>query len=162
MKTTSLRHAALSFVLVAGLVPGAALAGEQPDPAAALQTITYYFDGKDDGPVLMDAMACLKVDDEKGSDTRYECLEPLSGTVAKNTRVYGWTKWLVPKGGVYEDVMIQFLHDGMVRTTKDVKLTESLRMRTYRSEKLTKAGEWEIKIIRGSETLKSFKVTVTE
>ena len=85
-------------------VPSVLQAAEKPEGTEAWKVVSYYFDGKDLGPVLMESHPCLKVDNDKGSETRYECLQPVSGNVAKGTYVSAWTKWLVPKGGEYEDV----------------------------------------------------------
>lgn len=148
-------------IVLALLIPAAAHA-EKPDPTTAWNVVSYYFNGADEGPLLMDSKLCLDVDTEKGSETRWECVKPAGDSVPKGTTVSAWTKWLVPKGGDYDDIMIQFVHEGMVRTTKDVKLTESLRMRTFRSDKLSKAGAWEIRILRGGEPVKKYTITVTE
>ena len=33
----------------------------------------------------------------------------------------------MPKEGLYDDIMIQFVHDGMVRRTLDIKLNEGIK-----------------------------------
>ncbi|MBI3183083.1 MAG: hypothetical protein HYZ28_13175 [Myxococcales bacterium] len=121
-----------------------------PSAEEAKKVIEYYYKGKEQGPVLVELKACTKLDTGKDSPTKNECLEVVNGPVKKGTNVHGWTLWLVPDGGTYEDVAIQFVHEGQVRSTMDVKLASSLRSRTYRASPLSKAGKWEIKVTRGS------------
>ncbi len=130
--------------------PAKATPAEAPSPAEVKKVIHYYYGGKDAGPVLADFKACTKVDTGKNSPTKNECLEEVKGPVKKGTNVHAWTLWLVPDGGNYEDIAIQYLHEGQVRSTMDIKLTTSLRSRTYRASPLSKAGKWTIKVVRGS------------
>ena len=132
-----------------------------PSAEEAVKTVTYYYEGAAEGPLLLKATACLKVDEAKDSKTKNDCLEAVSGPVAKGTKVSAWTMWMVPIGGKYEDVTIQVLHDGVVRETKDVALTlESLRMRTWKTTTLSKSGKWEMKIARGGTELANLVVEV--
>ena len=122
-----------------------------PSADEAMRVSNYYFDGKDSGPLLVKFIACLKVDEADGSKTKNECSQPVTGPVAKGADVYGWTQWVVPVGASYDDVTMQFFLDGSVRETKDIPLTESLRMRTWRASSASKAGKWTIKIQRGGK-----------
>lgn len=132
-----------------------------PTSEEALKVITYYFEGAPEGPVLLTSTPCLKIDEVKDSKTKNECLEPVGeATVAPGTTVKLWTKWLVPVGASYTDVMVQVAHEGVVRETKDLKLTESLRMRHWTFTKLSKPGKWTFKILRGQNELASHDVTV--
>lgn len=124
-----------------------------PTPEELKKVIRYYFSGKDQGPILVDFKACTKVDTGKDSPTKSECLETISGPVKKGTNVHAWTMWLVPEGGSYDDLSIQFIHEGQVRTTTDIPLTASLRSRTYRATTVTKTGKWEVKVLRGGKEL---------
>lgn len=147
--------AALAAPLTALAQPAA------PSPAEAKEVIEYYYGGKEQGPILAELKACTKVDTGKDSPTRSDCLEVVSGPLKKGANVHAWTLWLVPDGGSYEDVAIQFLHEGQVRSTMDIKLTSSLRTRTYRASTLSKAGKWEIKVVRGNEMKELGKVSLT-
>jgi hypothetical protein len=136
-------------------------------PAAAVPTadeikrvLDYQENGKDLGPVLLELVPCLKVDTTKGSATIYNCVEPVTGPVKKNTTVSAWMAFFCPKGGKYEDLTVQFLFEGQVRQTLDVTVEGLSRTRTYRSQTFGKAGKWQIKVMRGDKELASTNVTV--
>jgi hypothetical protein len=126
------------------------------------RVLDYQEHGKDRGPVLLDLMPCLKVDTTKGSSTQYNCLEVVSGPIKKGTVVNAWTSWFCPKGGAYDDLAIQFVHEGVVRQTIDVKIEGLSRTRTYRSHTFSKAGKWQIKVLRADKELASATVIVEE
>ncbi len=143
----------------AGAAPGREV--PTPTPAEAKKVTDYYFYGQSQGPLLMEFKPCLKVDSGKESPTKNECLEPVTGPVKKGTTVHAWTLWLVPEGGSYDDVSIQFAFEGQVRATIDVKLDKGgQRSRTWRSSSLSKAGKWTIKVVRGTQELASAPITV--
>ena len=126
------------------------------------RVVSYYMEGKGSGPVLTEFKPCLEVDTKKGSATQWECVQPVAGAVKKNTPVHAWTSWLVPQGDKYDDIMVQFVHEGVVRATNDASVTAALRTRTYKTKTLNKTGKWEIKILRGSEELAAAVVNVEE
>ena len=136
--------------------PGPAL----PSAQEVKRVLEYHENGKDLGPVLLDLVACLKVDTTKNSPTIYNCLEPVSGPVKKGTVVAAWTSWFSPKGGTYEDLSIQFLHEGQVRSTVDLRVEGGWKTRNYRSASLTKVGTWQVKVLRGEKELGAVKVLV--
>ena len=150
--------------MVAGITSSwvlAALLLGAPTSEEALEVVRYYYDGAAEGPILLKSMPCLKVDDVKDSKTKNECIEPVGeAPIAKGKTVHLWTMWLVPVGGTYDDVMVQVSHDGVVRETKDIKLTESLRMRTWRYTNLSKPGKWTFKVLRGQKELATHEVNV--
>jgi hypothetical protein len=133
-----------------------------PPPAEVIkQVLEYYLNGKDRGPALLEVKPCLKVDSKEGP-TRFECLEPVTGPVKKNTTVHAWTLWYVPEGGNYDDISVQYLHEGVVRSTIDLKLDRPGRSRTWRASNLAKSGKWTIKILRGTTELGLTTVTVID
>jgi len=143
----------------AATAPAAPL--EPPPPADEIKRVMdYQENGKDRGPALLELVACAKVDNTKGSPTANTCVEPVSGPVKKGTTVFAWTLWFCPRDGKYEDVSIQFLHEGQVRSTVDVTIQGLARTRTWRGYSLTKPGKWEIKILRGDKELGGTSVTV--
>jgi hypothetical protein len=134
-----------------------------PTPAEAKKVIDYYYNGKAKGPVLVELKACTKVDPgNNNSPYKNECLEAVAGPIKKGTNVHAWSLWLVPDGGTYEDVILQFVFDGQVRSSMDIKLTTSLRSRTWRTSPLTRAGKWELRAVRGDTVLGSTSVTVLD
>ncbi len=131
-----------------------------PPPTDEVRRVMdYFYNGKDRGPVLMELKACLKVDGAKDSPTKSECLEEVKGPVKVNTTILGWTMWFMPKGAVYDDVLIQFAHEGQVRSAVEVKLDSEGRSRTWRPHTLTKKGKWTITALRGGTVLGSTTVT---
>ncbi|MEW6430973.1 MAG: hypothetical protein AB1730_05635 [Myxococcota bacterium] len=138
-----------------------AAAPEPPPPADEIKRVLdYQENGKDRGPALLELVPCTRVDTSKGSETANTCIEPVTGPVKKGTTVFAWTLWFCPKGGKYEDVMIQFLHEGQVRSTVDITIQGLARTRTWRGYSLTKPGKWEIKILRGAQEVGGTTVQV--
>ncbi len=159
----------LRFTVAACLLASAVAVAQDAGAAAPLppppadevrRVLDFYFNGKDRGPVLVELKACLKVDQTKDSATKFECLEEVKGPVKVNTTVHGWMTWFLPKGSLYEDVTMQFAHEGTVRSTIDVKLDQEMRARTWRQQALTKKGKWTITVMRGAAVLGTTTVTV--
>lgn len=135
---------------------------EGPPPTAEMikKVLEYQERGAPAGPVLLDLVPCTKVDTTKGSPTQFHCIEPVGDSVKKNTTVFAWLQWLCPKDGKYEDISIQFLHEGQVRKTVDNPVAGFGRTRGWRGENFNKVGKWTIKILRGDKELGSATVNV--
>lgn len=131
-----------------------------PTPEEIRRVLDYQENGKDRGPILIELVPCLKVDTTKGSPTAFNCVDPVAGPVKKGTTVNAWMAWFCPKGGAYEDITVQFLHEGQVRQTVDLKVEGLSRTRTFRSHTLGKTGTWQIKIARGDRELTTATITV--
>ena len=84
------------------------------------------------------------------------------GAVKKGTKISAWTNWLVPDKGNYTDIMIQFVHDGVVRSTQDINLNAGLRKRAFRTMAFNKLGDWQIKILRNRKVVATAKVKVVK
>ena len=165
MRTTIALFTLLPALALAQADAGAAAPKplEPPPPADEInRVLEYYFNGKDRGPALTALKACLKVDSNKDSPTKFECLEPVNGPVKKGTTVNLWVTFFVPEGGNYDDVRMQFLHEKEARSTLDLKLDKSMRSRTWRPQGMTKAGKWTLRVLRGEKELGSTQVTVIE
>lgn len=132
-----------------------------PDPEQVRRAWYHHYQGQGRAPLLVEAKACLEVDAKKGSDTRFECLRAALGPVPNKTTVHLWTAWLVAQGDKHEDLVVQFLHGDVVRTTRDVKLEgQSFRTRHYTGAQLNKPGEWSIVLRRGDQELHRERVVV--
>jgi hypothetical protein len=154
---------ALALAQADGGAAAPAKPAEPPPPADEInRVLEYYFYGKDRGPALTALKACLKVDSNKDSPTKFECLEAVSGPVKKGQTVNLWVTFFVPEGGNYDDVRMVFIHEKEIRSTIDLKLDKSMRSRTWRPQGMTKAGKWTLKVMRGDKELGSTQVTVTE
>ena len=134
----------------------------EPPPSAEMikQVVDYLENGKDRGPALLDVIPCLKIDNTKGSPTQFQCVEVATGPVKKGTTVFAWLQWYCPKEGKYEDVQIQFLHEGAVRQTVDIPVAGFGRTRGWRGNNFNKIGKWTIKVSRGDKELGSVAVDV--
>lgn len=132
-----------------------------PPSAQAIRDVIDYLDnGKDRGPALLDVIPCLKVDNTKGSPTQFQCVEPITAAVPKNTTVFAWLQWYCPKDGKYEDVQIQFMHEGQVRQTIDVPVAGYGKTRGWRGANFNKVGKWTIRVSRGDKELGTATVDV--
>lgn len=132
-----------------------------PEPEQVRRAWYHHYFGQGRAPLLVEAKACLEVDDKKGSATRFECLRPVEGPVPNKTTVHLWTAWLLAQGDKHEDLMVQFLHGDVVRTTRDVKLEgQSFRTRNYTGARLDKPGTWSIVLRRGDQELHRARVVV--
>lgn len=142
--------------------PAAPAAPVAPPPTAEQikQFLDYQEKGAAAGPVLLDLVPCTKVDSTKGSPTQYQCVEAVGATVPKGTTVFAWLQWMVPKDGKYEDVQIQFLHEGQVRKTVDNPVAGFGRTRGWRGENFNKVGKWTIKVIRGAQEFGTVDINV--
>ena len=161
--TAALSVASFAWAQDAGTAAPAAPAGPVEPPPSAEQVkkfLDYQDNGKDRGPVLLDLIPCTKVDQTQGSPTRYQCIEPVTGPVAKGTTVFAWLQWLVPKDGNYPDIQIQILQGTTVRKTIDNPVTGVGRTRGWRGDNFNGVGTWTLKVIRGDKELGSAKVEV--
>lgn len=141
----------------------AAPAGPPPSADEIKRVMDYQDNGKDRGPALLDVVACLKVDQTKGSPTIFTCIEPVTGPVKKATTVNAWIQFFCPKGGKYEDLKVQWLLGNEVRQTTDFTVEGLARTRTWRAHTPPKAGKWTIKIVQGEgKELGSTTFTVTD
>jgi hypothetical protein len=154
--------AVFSFAAYAEDPPAQAAAAAPAAPSAdeINRVLDYQDNGKDSGPVLLKIQPCNKVDTKKGSDTQFTCIEPITGNVKKGSTVNAWLQFFCPKGGKYEDVSLQWLLDGAVRTTTDVTVEGTGRTRTWKASTLSKPGKWTLKLVRGATELGSATVTV--
>jgi hypothetical protein len=163
------RAAAFAFITVASFswaqdagTPLAKTPELEPPPSAEMirKVVDYLETGKDRGPALLDLVPCIKVDTTKGTPTSFQCIEPVTGQVKKGTTVFAWLQWYCPKDGKYDDVQIQFLHEGQVRQTIDLPVTGFGRIRGWRGANLSKIGKWTIKVSRGDKELAQAVVDV--
>lgn len=171
MRTTCPLTTTLALVaaLAVGLT-GAARAEEvapagPPPPAPSADEIKkvtdYYLRGKDVGPVLIELVICKKMG--KSADNKSVCEEKHGDTLKKGDPLIAFTRFFVPKGGKYEDLKVKFLLNGEVRSTSDFTLQESWTgYGNYKQTTASKAGSWEILVLRGDTQLATAKVTVTE
>jgi hypothetical protein len=119
----------------------------------------YYVHGQAGGPILMDLSLCAEVG--RNPEGRLECTAALGPTLKKGDKLTAFVRFFAPKGGKYEDVKVRFLLNGEVRTTSDMTITESWTgYANYKTSQASKAGTWEVQVLRGDVVLASRKVVV--
>jgi hypothetical protein len=107
-------------------------------------------------------VACLKLDLKKGSDTRYECLEPVRGPVSPGTEVFAWADWLVPRAA-QDEAEVQFVKDDEVRLSRKVTLTGRAAtpvVPTTAGAKLSQEGIYQLRVLKGGATVAEVSVEV--
>ena len=139
--------------------PAAAAVPAQPTAAEIKKVVDYYLHGKDGGPVILEFVACKKVD--KNAEGKLACLEPMGASAKKGETITAFVRAFVPKDGKYEDLKVRFLLNGETRSTSDFTVTESLTgYASYKATTASKPGTWEIQVLRGEAQLGSQKVAV--
>lgn len=154
---------AFAFSAFAGDDPALAPVAGPPPPAPTADEVKkvteYFLRGKDAGPVLMDFIPCKKTG--KNAEGKLTCEERISGTVKKGEPLIAYVRFFVPKGAKYEDLKIKFLLNGEVRSTSDFTLSEAWTgYANYKQTTASKAGAWELQVLRGDSLLAGAKVTV--
>ncbi len=131
-----------------------------PDADAVRDTWNYFYNGKGQGPVLVDAKVCTEV--AKEGPNKFECIGEVGPEGIKaNTTVMLWHAYLVPQGDSVDDLMVQSKQGAVVRETKDVKLKgEGWRVRQWTGLRMSKPGNWTVSVLRGDQVLKEIQVKV--
>jgi hypothetical protein len=165
---SSIALALLALVLAAPALAGddapppAAPAGPPPPTPSAdeIKKVTEYFlRGKDVGPVLMDFVPCKKTG--KSAEGKLVCEEKLEGKAKKGDALIAYVRFFVPKAAKYEDLKIKFMLNGEVRSTLDFTVSEAWTgYANYKQTTASKAGTWEMQVLRGENILAKSSVIV--
>lgn len=123
---------------------------EMPKGEEAMRVSNYYMNGKDMGPLVMKMEVCQKADTKN-----FVCTEPVEGKVKKGTRVTSIITFMAPAGSQYDDVMLKVLRDDEEKTSKTIKIGDSIRYRQVHSETAGKAGKYVVRVIYNSNELGS-------
>jgi hypothetical protein len=126
-----------------------------PEAKIIQEVVDYFYNGQKEGPVLTDSKLCKNIKD-------LECQEPLEpNSIFPGEPVKVWMQFFVPKGGLYDDIFVEYKHNGILRNLQAHKVEGSIRYRLADTYKPDKIGEWTVTIKRGSQNLKmlNFKVT---
>ena len=139
-------------VLVLGPTNGMAA----PAAKAVKEVVDYYYNGQADGPILTDAKLCKSI-------AALECeatIDPKA--VAMGEVLHVWMQFFVPKGTAYDDIIVEYKHEGVPRHLKARSVEGSIRYRVVDKFKLDKPGKWTISIKKGVTNLKVFNFTAVE
>ncbi len=120
----------------------------------------YHYQGQGQELVLADAVLCKTIE-KKDKARKNDCAETYGSSAAKGDTVLVYLTGVLPKGAKTE-LMIQAVHEGVVRTTKDVTLEgKYIRARTWKGFGVRKTGAWEFRIIQGSKTIRTLKLNAS-
>lgn len=134
----------LAFLLLC--LPAILLAQEKPAPAEAKKVIDYYYQGKDQGAVLVAHKLCAQIYEE--GPFKYECQEVVTGEqIEKDREVFLWMSYLVPVGDK-PDIIIHYKRNNKVRSVQNLELPGSIRYRTWKKIPTEKLGDWEVSILQ--------------
>ena len=131
--------------------------------ASMVRTVFDYWRNGEKEPVLAHFMACLKLDLNKKSRRRFECLKPVEGPVKQGTQVYGWADWLVPRDVKKADIALEFVFGGKVRLRRKLPVRGRARspvVPTTVGARLSRRGIYTLRVIRGDDILREIEVEV--
>ena len=144
------------FTFLSILVLGAPNGMAAPAPKAVKAVVDYFYNGQADGPILTDAKLCKSI-------AALECEAEINPkAVALGEVLHVWMQFFVPKGAVYDDIIVEYKHGGVPRHLKARSVEGSIRYRVVDKFKLDKPGKWAITIKKGVTNLKEFNITVVE
>ena len=146
------------FTLISGifLVFYASGTMAAPPAKAVKEVVDYFYNGQKDGPILTDSKLCKSIKD-------LECEQAIDpDAVMLGDFIYVWMQFFVPKGGIYDDIMVEYKYEGVPRNLNAHKVEGSIRYRAVDKYKVDKPGKWTITIKRGLTNLKEFPITVIQ
>jgi hypothetical protein len=144
------------FTFLSIFVLGATNGMAAPAPKAVKEVVDYFYNGQADGPILTDAKLCKSI-------AALECeaaIDPKSFTVGEVLHV--WMQFFVPKGAVYDDIIVEYKHEGVPRHLKARGVEGSIRYRVVDKFKVDKPGKWTVTIKKGVANLWEFNFTAVE
>ena len=111
-----------------------------PPSKVVKEVVDYFYEGQKEGPILTDARLCKTV-------KSLNCEEPADPKAfTSGEPVMIWMQFFVPKGATYDDIMVEYKHEGVPRNLAAHKVEGSIRYRLVDSYKLNKPGKWTITI----------------
>jgi hypothetical protein len=147
----------IAFTLVFGifLIFYASNAMAAPPAKSVKEVVDYFYNGQKEGPILIDSNLCKSIKD-------LECEQAIDpSAVAVGDLIYVWMQFFVPKGGVYDDIMVEYKYEGVPRNLNAHTVEGSIRYRAVDKYKVDKPGKWTVTIKKGMTNLKEFQITVT-
>lgn len=116
--------------------------------------VDYFYNGQEEGPILTDSKLCKSM-------KALECEEAIDPkAVSLGALINVWMQFFVPKGASYDDIIVEYKHEGVPRNLTAHKIESSIRYRVVDKYKVDKPGKWTITIKRGVTNLKDFKIEV--
>jgi hypothetical protein len=127
-----------------------------PTAKMTQEVVDYYYNGQEAGPILTEAKLCKGVKD-------FECTDIVNpNSVKKGETIHVWMRFFVPKGATYDDILVEYKHDGIPRRLTPHKIESSIRYRLVDKNSVDKTGDWTITIKKGMTKLRDFKIKVVK
>ena len=139
-------------LLIGGFFPVVA----SPPPKTLKDAVDYFYTGQNEGPVLVETKVCKVM---HSLDCKTD-LDPNAVPMGETVNV--WMQFFVPKDAVYDDIMVEYAHEGVPRLLTPHKIQGSIRYRLVDKHKLDKPGSWTISVKRGKTSLKKIDVKVVK
>jgi hypothetical protein len=154
--TKKLVMGACALAFLSMLVFGPLSAMAAPPAKTVKDVVDYFYNGQEEGPILTDAKLCKSI-------KALECetaIDPKA--VALGDVINVWMQFFVPKGAAYDDIIVEYKHEGVPRHLTARKVEGSIRYRVADKFKFDKPGKWSITIKKAMTNLKEFSITVIE
>jgi hypothetical protein len=127
-----------------------------PTAKMTKEVVDYYYTGQKEGPVLTEAKLCKGVQ-------KFECTETINpDSVTKGQTINVWMQFFVPKEASYDDILVEYKHEGVPRRLTPHKIESSIRYRLVDKNSVDKTGNWTITVKKGITQLKEFKIKVVK
>ena len=127
-----------------------------PTAKMVQEVVDYYYTGQKEGPIFTEAKLCKGV-------KNLECSEIAKpDSLKKGETIHVWMQFFVPKGASYDDILVEYKHEGIPWRLIPHKIEGSIRYRLVDKFSLDKPGNWTITVKRGINKLSDFKVKVVE
>jgi hypothetical protein len=147
---------AVAMILLAVGFSGAPGVMAAPSAESVKETVDYFYNGQEQGPILIDASLCQSVEN-------LECTAQIDpASIGAGDTVNVLMQFFVPKGAVYDDIIVEYTHEGVPRRLTSHKIEGSIRYRVLNRYTLSKPGEWSITIKKGTQNLKIMDLNVLE
>ncbi len=145
---------AVSLGLLLVFFNSAALAA--PTAKMIKEVVDYYYHGREKGPVLTEVKLCKGVKD-------FECTAEINpNSVKKGEAINVWMRFFVPKGASYDDILVEYKHEGVPRRLTPHKIEGSIRYRLVDKNSVDKTGNWTITVKKGITKLRDLKIKVVK
>ncbi len=125
-----------------------------PKASVVKEVVDYFYNGQEEGPILVESKLCKTIKTlncEGGMD---------SNVISIGEPVKVWAQFFVPKDAIYDDIFVEYKHEGVPRHLKARKVEGSIRYRFIDTYKPDKIGKWTITIKKGLSDLKTFDIEV--
>jgi hypothetical protein len=127
-----------------------------PEASVVKEVVDYFYNGQEEGPILIESKLCKTI-------KSLNCEEVMdSNVISMGEPVKVWAQFFVPKGGIYDDIFVEYKHEGVPRHLKARKVEGSIRYRFVDTYKPDKLGKWTITIKKGVTDLKTFDIELNK